>query len=166
MKYITLSSLSIGVLLIASSVYAKEDKSPFDKIWIAIQSLQTEISNIQLMPGPKGDKGDTGLNGEDGDQGIPGEPGPQGPKGDKGDSAVNGAGSIAFLTDGPYVLKTDGTIWQYGVFTNGWNTQVGVPTSVPIPVTDIISWKRYSFIDKDGNFWQYQGNDWLNRGQP
>ena len=126
--------------------------------------------NIQ---GPKGDKGDPGAPGKDGAPGLQGQQGPagpQGPKGDKGDSAVHGAGDIAFLTSiaqGTFVLKTDGTVWQYNGQDNGvWSHNVGAPDSVPIPISNIVAWEKYWFVDINGDYWQYEGNTWVDRGHP
>ena len=47
----------------------------------SIETLQNNLENIQLTPGPQGEKGDTGIQGPKGDKGDTGE---QGPKGDKG----------------------------------------------------------------------------------
>ena len=64
--------------------------------------VDSQISTVELTPGPKGDKGDpftyadftpeqlAGLKGEKGDKGDPGEQGPQGLKGDKGDKGDTG----------------------------------------------------------------------------
>lgn len=71
------------------------DKSP--SVASVKSYVASEISVIELIPGPKGDQGDQGDKGdagEQGPQGIQGEPGPagaQGPKGDKGDKGDTGA---------------------------------------------------------------------------
>jgi len=47
-------------------------------------SLQSQIDNIQLTPGPQGPKGDKGEPGAQGPQGLTGATGPQGPQGPQG----------------------------------------------------------------------------------
>jgi hypothetical protein len=107
--------------------------------------------NIQ---GPKGDKGDVGLKGEKGEQG------PVGLIGTRGESAVHGAGQFAFVHSeygaGIFVLKTDGTVWRWaGGLVQVVNT-TSIPTYVPVPVKDIVSWNLYVLVDKDGNGWNYE----------
>lgn len=59
--------------------------------------VDEKISEISLIPGPKGEKGDkgdagvAGPKGEKGEQGPAGERGEQGPKGDQGEAGVQGA---------------------------------------------------------------------------
>ena len=63
---------------------------PYEIIWNFLRDLQTQITNIQLMPGPVGPAGEQGIQGE---QGPPGERGPIGPAGEpgaKGDEGDNG----------------------------------------------------------------------------
>ncbi len=162
------------VFLVEGTAFAKPTETdPFKPFWDAINYLQQQIDEIELMQGPQGPQGEPGpmgLQGPQGEQGIIGATGPdgeQGPTGPQGEPAVHGAGSIAFLTSisqGTFVLKTDGTVWQQsgGV----WQSNVGWPTSVPIPVSDIVAWEKYSLVDKDGNYWEATGSGWVNRGQP
>jgi len=136
------------------SYAAPNGNSPFDAVWKAIQNLQTQISSIELMQGPVGPEGPQGAKGDTGEQGP------------VGSAAPHGAGDVAFLTSiaqGTFVLKTDGTIWQY---SNGWTNVVGAPVSVPIPVEDIVAWEKYNFVDKNGDYWEYSSNVWVNRGHP
>lgn len=107
-------------------------------------------------------------------QGSKGDTGPQGIKGDKGDvgpqgeKAAQGAGNIAFCSiynDCASVLKTDGTIWDF----NGndvWAETPNFPKTVPVPVSNIVHWERYSFLDVDGNVWRWGNNRWNNIGHP
>lgn len=92
----------------------KPEGTPFQAIWDSINDLQTQIDNIELLPGPIGPqgpqgiqgepglKGDTGDKGPQGEQGLPGpqgeqgiqglqgEQGPEGPQGEKGDTGEIG----------------------------------------------------------------------------
>ncbi|MCX6723213.1 MAG: hypothetical protein NT094_04095 [Candidatus Staskawiczbacteria bacterium] len=98
-KKILIIIFAIAILSLASPTLATVQKpnnwiiQPFEKIWNALLDLQSQISHIQLLPGPKGDtglqgqKGDQGLPGVTGLQGIQGEVGPIGPQGLKGDTA-------------------------------------------------------------------------------
>lgn len=53
-------------------------------------SLQSQIDNIQLTPGPQGPKGDKGDTGAQGPQGLTGPQGIQGVKGDTGAQGLQG----------------------------------------------------------------------------
>lgn len=118
--------------------------------------------------GPQGVKGDTGIAGQ---QGAIGSVGPQGLKGDKGDSVMHGAGNIAFCESYSracqIVLKTDGTIWE---FTGIWIPSPNFPQSVPVAVSQIVSWDRFSFLDINGDVWRWESgltpNRWINQGHP
>lgn len=64
---------------------------PVDPIWteinnikVSLVNLQSQLSSIQLTPGPQGLKGDQGAQGPAGTAGV------QGPKGDKGDPGAPG----------------------------------------------------------------------------
>lgn len=52
--------------------------NPFQALWDAIDNLQSQISGIQLIPGPQGEPGQDGQPGEQGPQGEQGPVGPQG----------------------------------------------------------------------------------------
>lgn len=136
---------------------------PFQVIWEVIEELkakivglQEQIDGIELLPGPQG------------------PPGPEGPRGEPGLPARHGAGNIAFMHEGDpaYLLKTDGTVWVTNT-TSGWGgplfTQIQGPVSqLPVPVSEIVSWEFYSFIDQDGNYWYFEyptgANVWHNFG--
>lgn len=136
--------------------------------------------NTEGVPGPKGDKGEVGTIGPKGEQGVKGDVGPagaqgiQGAKGDKGDSATHGAGNIAFCStygsSCSFVLKNDGTIWLWNPNDSKWIINPNTPKSVPVLVSDIISWDTYSFIDKNGDVWRWNNNgnnsNWSNDGHP
>lgn len=57
-------------------------------------SLQSQIKNISLTPGPKGDKGDTGAAGRDGVDGRNGIDGINGTNGRDGNDGLNGTNGI------------------------------------------------------------------------
>ena len=71
-----------------------------------IDDLVTQISLIQLIPGPQGDQGDTGPQGPQGEatvivEGVIGPEGPKGDKGnkgDKGDKGDQGPGTSHIIT--------------------------------------------------------------------
>ncbi len=122
-----------------------------------LENLQQQVNEIELIPGP------------------PGEQGPPGPQGESGQDAQHGAGNVAFIHESAgysYLLGLDGITYvpiigggsgcpdpSLDCFTTG---SPGEP--VPIPVEDIISWQRTSFLDKDGNFWLNHSSEWHNYG--
>ncbi len=55
-----------------------------------VTSLQIELANIELTPGPQGPAGPQGPKGDTGETGAQGPAGPQGPKGDTGDTGAQG----------------------------------------------------------------------------
>lgn len=145
----------IGILIIlfgVNFVFAKDvpPGEPFKAIWEAIASIQEQINNIELLPGP---------------QGPPGPPGPEGPQGPAG---ITGAGDVAFIyVDGgnsKYVLKTDGTVWRWS--PNSWVRMAEY--NVPILTSNILQWEFGSFLDNNGNVWIYNTNNslWVNYGTP
>ena len=72
----------------ASTVNA-EGGNPFDALWEAVQNLQEQIDNIEILPGPEGPQGEPGPSGP---PGPTGEPGPQGIQGIQGPTGAPGAG--------------------------------------------------------------------------
>lgn len=125
--------------------------------------------NTAGIQGPKGDKGDTGITGPQGTQGVAGDTGPMGPQGLKGDKATHGAGNIAFCasygSNCQIVLKTDGTVWEFNGY-NVWIPSPSYPLSVPVDVSQIVSWERISFLDVNGDVWRWDNNHWNNQGHP
>jgi len=79
-KKISIAVIVTILLLSGVTAFAGQTPAgnPFQAIWNAINSLQTQLNNIRLIPGPPGPKGDKGDVGTQGPQGIPG---PQGPAG-------------------------------------------------------------------------------------
>ncbi len=56
--------LALGVPV--ASAQSPAATNPLWAVWLAIRSLQQQINNIQLVPGPKGDVGETGPRGPGG----------------------------------------------------------------------------------------------------
>lgn len=81
-KLITFGAISLAVvLLFAGTAIASSDGSRWDRVWAAIQDLQSQIANIQLIPGPIGPQGPAGVQGPQGATGSQGPQGIQGPAG-------------------------------------------------------------------------------------
>lgn len=60
-KGIAFLAILVFVLLGAVSVKANSDtQNPFQLVWNAINDLQEQIDNIQLIPGPEGPQGEPG----------------------------------------------------------------------------------------------------------
>lgn len=77
MKIIQKAVLISGLLLISAGTVIASNKpngTPFQAIWDAIDNLQNQIDNIQIIPGPQGEKGEKGDVGPQGPQGPAGEP--------------------------------------------------------------------------------------------
>ena len=148
------------------SYAAPNGNNPFDAVWKAIRDLQTQISSIELTPGPAGPQG---LQGE---QGPKGDPGPQGEKGDSGEDGIDassGAGNIAFIFNGggdKYALRTDGLVFK--TFANEISWFRDATFDPPIPVNQIAVWQHDMFIDLDGDVWvlKSDGVTWENKGHP
>lgn len=96
--------VSLGGYVLASP---SPNGDPFQAIWDAINSLEQQIANIQLIPGPQGESGPQGLQGEvgpmgpQGEQGSRGEQGLSGIQGPQGERGPQGIPGISFhLYDG------------------------------------------------------------------
>ena len=89
MKKIIISVVAI-VLILGANMASAEGGIPQElrKIWKAIERLQEQIRDIQLIPGPPGPAGPQGEQGEQGIQGEVGPMGPQGPQGEAGNSSI------------------------------------------------------------------------------
>lgn len=97
-KTILLLSLVLSIFLFAGITRAADDSSPWNRVWEAIEvvqnqiiSLQGQVDDIELIPGPVGPQGpigETGPVGPQGPQGIQGVPGPTGPAGSAGTTVV------------------------------------------------------------------------------
>lgn len=92
--------LIVSIFLLGTAVIAQStpEGQPFQAIWDAIQNLQNQIDNIELLPGPQGHpgpegpqglKGEQGLQGLQGEKGERGETGSQGPQGEQGPRGTN-----------------------------------------------------------------------------
>jgi hypothetical protein len=161
-------------------------KKTYKKVWKAITSLQNQINNIELTPGPqgppgeKGDEGNPGVNGADGSDGAQGLPGvngtngEQGPQGEPGPQGISGAGDIAFIYgDGQsspqLVLMNDGKVWSHlvGIPENEPEWGRADALDAPIPVEQIVQWVGDQFLDINGDYWfKYANNNWTNAGVP
>lgn len=93
----TMKALSVGlvaaVMLFAGSIQvtnAGNQSNPFRSLWKAVQRLQDQINNIELIPGPPGEAGPQGQPGPMGLQGLTGNTGPQGPAGINGTNGIDG----------------------------------------------------------------------------
>ncbi len=125
--------------------------------------------NTAGIQGPRGETGLQGPKGDTGPQGEVGDNGPMGQQGPKGDKATHGAGNIAFCEsysrNCQIVLKTDGTIWEFNGY-NVWIPTPNYPQNVPVGVSQIASWDRFSFLDVNGDVWRWDNNRWDNQGHP
>lgn len=85
--------ISLGVLALLSLIVVFSNKanaaSPWEDIWAAIQNLQNQINNIELLPGSPGPTGIPGATGIPGPSGLPGPIGSPGPSGAPG-TALSG----------------------------------------------------------------------------
>jgi len=65
-----------GIISVPGYIQAAEaqsvDKQSLDEIWSTINSLQDQVDNIQLIPGPEGPQGPIGEQGSKGERGIKG----------------------------------------------------------------------------------------------
>ena len=69
-----------------------------DKDLATKKYVDSQISTVELTPGPKGDTGEQGPKGDTGEQGPQGPKGPKGDKGDKGDKGEQGLAGQDGLT--------------------------------------------------------------------
>ncbi len=65
-------ALVAGMITTGSVAFAQQgggnpNGNPFDDLWDAIADLQTQINDIELMPGPEGPPGQDGVDGTDGE---------------------------------------------------------------------------------------------------
>ena len=60
-----------GSIMASGMAYAAEKPNgqPFQALWDAIDGLQGQIEDIELIPGPQGGTGDTGAKGDQGADG-------------------------------------------------------------------------------------------------
>jgi hypothetical protein len=92
MKKTIFLCLVIALLFSVNMVLAKDEPNgtPFSVIWKAINNLQQQIANIQLLPGPQGPQGEQGIQGPQGIQGEPGSKGDTGEQGPAGETGLQG----------------------------------------------------------------------------
>lgn len=84
-------------------------------------------------------------------------------------SGQQGAGDVAFIfwdPDGVHVLKRDGTVWKCP--SCGWlPDNEPYDLTPPVPVADIVEWKLFAFLDKNGDVWRFNESfGWQNYGHP
>ena len=77
--------------------------------------------------------------------------------------AAPAQGNAAFLyQDGQlytYALATDGSVWWRTASVPYECTPSGPP--IPMPVSEVASWHRYSLLTKDGVVWKIIANTWV-----
>lgn len=138
MRKICWASLFLVVIMVSGvSLASREENSrlrnPLSLIWAAINSLwgetgslQDQINNIELIPGPQGPEGPQGLPGEQGEQGIQGEVGPKGDKGDIGERGPAG-------TSGKQYHLYDANDQDLGVLMSGSGPNSGYSFETLLP---------------------------------
>lgn len=169
MKKIIISVVAIVLLLGVTRVSADSMPPELRKIWKAIERLEQQIRNIQLIPGPVGPQGPQGIqgvagvNGTQGEQGISGEAGPMGPQGPQGVPGTNGTKfhkTTEALIDTPLSVIYTGEQMTGGfikrLMQSGGNGEVDTTASAAeiissIPNAEIgSSFKYYEFFSKAG----------------
>jgi len=75
-----------GIILVPSSMPSADavDEATIDELWASIGDLQTQVDNIELIPGPPGVNGADGIDGVNGADGIDGVDGADGTDGAPG----------------------------------------------------------------------------------
>ena len=124
----TLFIIALIIPLLAIPVGARATSAnawqanPWKMVWSAINELQTQITNIQLTPGPQGEpgvRGPQGSPGADGTQGVPGPAGPAGPQGSQGEPGPAGSsGGGQLLSSGVFgalLPGGEGATWSWNV---------------------------------------------------
>lgn len=173
MKKLALSG-AVAVLALAISVSAVKANTfpqvvPFTPVWQAIRELQqlvrglqTQIDDIELLPGPQGEQGipgEQGLPGLQGEQGFAGEQGAQGEIGPQGEQGPQGEVGPA----GPSLKVVDAN-GQFVGWLMDWAQTSIVATFEPEPAPGRRT-QRYLhdaslFVDipEIGNLW-YESDD-------
>ena len=92
MKKAIIATSAIVILLAFNFASANSTAkgNPFQELWGAIDWLQEQIDNIELIPGPQGEQGAQGESGIDGQDGLSGEQGEQGEQGAQGPQGEQG----------------------------------------------------------------------------
>ncbi|TFG74087.1 MAG: collagen-like protein [Thermodesulfobacteriales bacterium] len=169
---IIISSLFVSTAFFASA----KQVDPLAAIWDAIYDLQTQINNIQLIPGPAGPQGPIGGLGPMGPQGPAGAQGPQGIQGELGQtiggnilnytnigtaSGEMGSVSITAPTDGKVHITLTGYVYisfnsavWFGIGTSATSydldyTLVTSPTSSSVGTVFYYSVTSQAVVDVD-----------------
>lgn len=103
-KIFVMPAVLITSVLLFTTVAKAEGGNPWNAVWAAVQDLQNQIANIQLLPGPPGTSGPVGPQGPSGPTGATGPIGPQGPQGLQGPPGTSLSGINKDLI---YVISTD-----------------------------------------------------------
>ncbi len=154
---VTITGAAAGVVKVSE----KDKTGTNGNIWTAIADLQTQINNIQLIPGPKGDTGAQGPQGETGPQGPQGETGatgatgatgPQGPQGAQGPAGPAGTSGTQVVVLRGVAQDGDSISYPTG-FTKG-QCQLMLSDHVDQGKMDgkIIIWKYTSYSQDDAGF--------------
>ncbi len=169
MKKVIISVVAIVLLLGVTRVSADSLPLELRKIWKAIERLEQQIRNIQLIPGPQGPagpQGEQGVAGPTGAQGVPGEQGEVGPMGPQGMPGINGTKffkTSETLIDTPLSVTYTGEQMTGGfikrLMQTGNNGEIDTTASATeiinsIPNVEIgSSFKYYLFFSKAGGGW-------------
>jgi len=120
--------LAVLVLYVPALAFAAPDVSltsegkvpgtPFANLQQQVDSIKTDLVNIELKPGPQGGPGPAGATGPAGPQGLKGDPGTAGATGPAGADGADGV-DCASLYDHPWE--------QFGtdVYYDGGNVSIG-----------------------------------------
>lgn len=90
-KALLLMSVFLVSLYTVVGMAVTPEGKPFDAIWAAIEDLQAQIDEIELIPGPQGETGPQGPEGPAGPEGSQGPAGPEGPEGPQGPAGPAGS---------------------------------------------------------------------------
>lgn len=154
-------TLSIGlvaaVLVFTGTMrLANAAGDPFTPLWNAIQGLQDQIDNLDLIPGPQGETGPQGDPGPIGPQGPQGEVGPQGPAGTNGTNGLNGVNG----TQGPQGLQ--GIQGPAGTGLDKTRTYRTISDMIPVPFGPVTVAEAACTDSNDilisGGFWGSHGS--------
>lgn len=160
-EQITICAKKSGLVYIIGDDFKRTECKKNDSL------LSWDMSGVQ---GPKGDIGPQGIQGQKGDVGPQGIQGPQGPAGASGAGSNPNhfiSGNFAYLPYGPYILKTDGTVWRASnnPTTNPKFTQESGPVTIlPVTINQIAYWSYDSLVDTDGNYWKFWFTGGVNSG--
>lgn len=157
-------TLSIGLaaaVLVFTGTMRSTNASgnPFAPLWEAIQGLQDQIDNLDLIPGPQGETGPQGDQGPIGLQGLQGEVGPQGPAGINGTNGIDGVDGI----QGPQGLQgIQGLPGPSGTGLDKTRTYRTLSDMIPVPFGPVTVAEAACTDSNDilisGGFWGSHGS--------